>query len=195
MCTMQGWQEDRTPAYIAGRNPCFDDPQAVAKLLDPEAYARVWTSAPVDELRASAVKLQLPSGRGTTKADSVPVRNTLLLHKRCITQAMQEGREKANLCHDCYRCLTKPKPEMPVYALANGRWLGRHAEIMRSMPYGHRLLLPIRRVILTRVVFTSNPKSEWERSHSQPGLNGVTVVVEQASGAARILEYPPKDLG
>ena len=63
------------------------------------------------------------------------------------------------------------------------------------MPYGHRQLLPVRRVILTRVVFTSNPKHEWERSNSQKGLDGVTVVVEQASGAARILEYPPKDLG
>ena len=40
-----------------------------------------------------------------------------------------------------------------------------------------------------------SPKSEWERSHSQKGLDGVTVVVEQASGAERILEYPPKDLG
>ena len=79
--------------------------------------------------------------------------------------------------------------------VANCKWLGRHTEIMRSMPYGHRLLLPVRRVILTRVVFTSNPKSEWERSHSQKGLDGVTVVVEQASGAAHILEYPPKDLG
>ena len=84
---------------------------------------------------------------------------------------------------------------MPVNALANGRWLGRHPEIMRSMPYGHRLLLPVRRVVLTRVIFTANPKSEWERSHSQKGLHGVTAVVEQADASSSILEYPPENLG
>ena len=83
---------------------------------------------------------------------------------------------------------------MPVNALANGRWLGRHPEIMRSMPYGHRLLLPVRRVIATRVVFAGDPKNAWERSHSQGGLDGVAIVVEQACAAPTILEYPPADL-
>ncbi len=32
------------------------------------------------------------------------------------------------------------------------------------------------------------------RSHSQKGLDGVTVVVQQASAVERVLEYPPKDL-
>ena len=48
---------------------------------------------------------------------------------------------------------------------------------------------------MTRVVFTPNPKNEWERSHSQSGLDGVTLVVEQACATPAILEYPPKDLG
>ena len=76
---------------------------------------------------------------------------------------------------------------MPVNALANGRWLG--------MPCGHRLLLPVRRAVLTRVMFIVNPKSEWERSHSQQGLHGVTAVVEQAEASSSILEYPPENLG
>merc|ERR1739836_113479 len=108
---------------------------------------------------------------------------------------MRCGKEQANLCHDCYNCLCKSTPEMPVNALANGSWLGRHPEIMRSMPYGHRLLLPARRVVLTRVIFTVNPKSEWERSHAQKGLHGVTAVVEQAEASSSILEYPPENLG
>ena len=66
---------------------------------------------------------------------------------------------------------------------------------MRSMPYGHRLLLPVRRVVLTRVIFTANPKSQWERSHSQKGLDGVTAVVEQADASSSVLEYPPQNLG
>ena len=119
----------------------------------------------------------------------------MLLHKRKVTECMRCGEEQANLCHDCYNCLRKATPEMPVNALANGRWLGRHPEIMRKMPYGHRLLLPVRRVICSKVIFTDNPKREWERSHSQKGLHGVTVVVEQAEASSSILEYPPENLG
>ena len=63
------------------------------------------------------------------------------------------------------------------------------------MPYGHRLLIPARRTILTLVIFTANPKSEWERSHSQKGLDGVTAVVEQADAYSSTFEYPPQNLG
>ena len=125
------------------------------------------------------------------KQSEIQVRTRpMLLHKRRVTEGMRCGKEQANLCHDCYNCLRKAAPEMPANALANGRWLGRHPEIMRSMPYGHRLLLPVRRVALTRVIFTANPKSEWERSHSQKGLHGVTAVVEQTEISSSILEYP-----
>ena len=83
---------------------------------------------------------------------------------------------------------------MPVRALANGKWLGRHPELMRRMPYGHRMLLPLRRVILTKVFFTANSKNPWERSHSAFGLDGVTTIVEQAPTLPAIKEFPPRDL-
>ena len=54
----------------------------------------------------------------------------------------------------------------------------KHLEVKRSMPYGHRLLLPVRRVIATCVVFARVPKNASERLHSQGGLDGVTIVVE-----------------
>ena len=136
---------------------------------------------PAAEIRASAVDLQMPSGKknkANNQTEIGPRTRRMLLHKRRVTERMGKGAEQANLCYDCYNCLRKATPQMPVNALANGRWLGRHPEIMRSMPYGHRLLLPVRRVVLTRVIFTVNPKSEWERSHSQKGLHGVTAVVE-----------------
>ncbi len=146
---------------------------------------------PKEELHASAVQLRWYPEKLMWEAYSEP----LLLHKRRTTNATKEGSARADLCHDCYKCLTKQTPEMPTSAFANGRWLGRDPEIMRSMPYGHRLLLPVRRVILTRVIFTNDVKNPWERSHSQKGLDGVTVVVQQASAVERVLEYPPKDLG
>ena len=124
-----------------------------------------------EEILVSAVELKMPrkDKNQANKQMEIPVVRRMLLHKRRVSPRMCCGEERANLCHDCYNCLHKAIPEMPVNALANGRWLGRHPEIMRSMPYGHRLLLPVRRVVLTRVIFTANPKSSWERSHSQKG--------------------------
>ena len=118
-----------------------------------------------------------------------------MLHQRRVSDKMAIGTEQAPLCQECYRCLVKSPPEMPVRALANGKWLGRHPETMRSMPFGHRMLLPLRRVIMTKVVFTSNPKNPWERSHSAQGLHGLTTIVEQAETIDKIKEYPPSELG
>ena len=122
---------------------------------------------PAEEIRASAVDLQVPTGKRNKVNIKTEIERTrkMLLHKRRVTEGMRCGKEQANTCHDCYNCLRKATPEMPVNAMANGRWLGRHPEIMRSMPYGHRLLLPVRRVVLTRVISTVNPNSEWEISH------------------------------
>jgi len=120
VCTMQAWQEERMYAYIAGAKCCFKHPQAVAKLLDPEAYAAVWTSLPSDEIKASAVQLHLPTGKGDTRTASMIVLKSVLLHKRRVTQGMREGTEPASLCHVFYNCLVKLEPEMPVNALANG---------------------------------------------------------------------------
>ena len=66
---------------------------------------------------------------------------------------------------------------------------------MRSMPHGHRLLLPVRRVISTKVIFTSDPRNPWERTHSAQGIDGLTSIVEQAPSLPAIREYPPSNLG
>lgn len=197
VCAMQAWQEAMVQAYVAGDRCCFSNFEAVADLLNPDRYIRTWPMVPKQEILDSAVKLQMPrkDKNQANKQTEILVERRMLLHKRRVSPRMCCGEERANLCHDCYNCLHKAIPEMPVNALANGRWLGRHPEIMRSMPYGHRLLLPVRRVVLTRVIFTANPKSQWERSHSQKGLDGVTAVVEQADASSSVLEYPRQNLG
>ena len=195
---MQAWQEDMVQDYIAGDACCFRNFEAVHELLNPERYIRKWKMVPAHEVRASAVNLQAPTAsknKEEGQTELVKRFRKMLLHKRRVTEGMRLGKERANLCHDCYNCLRKATPEMPESALACGKWMGRHPEIMRSMPEGHRLLLPVRRVIFKRHIFTPNPKNEWERSHSQKGLNGVTAVVEQAEAASSILEYPPENLG
>ena len=59
---MQAWQEEMVQAYIAGDACCFSNFQAVADLLNPARYIRTWPMVPVEEIRASAVELQMPTG-------------------------------------------------------------------------------------------------------------------------------------
>ena len=148
VCAEGRWSEDLVPTVLAGPRCNFKKPHLVADLLDPEQYIQAWPSVPPEEVRASSVEITLCG----------EIRR-LLLHKRRISQRALLGEEAVNMCADCHACLVKAPPEMPMRALANGKWLGRHPEIMRSMPYGHRLLLPVRRVIATKIIFTSNPKN------------------------------------
>ena len=50
-------------AYIAGDACCFCNFQAVADLLDPARYIRTWPMVPAKEITASAVELQMPTGK------------------------------------------------------------------------------------------------------------------------------------
>ena len=80
----------------------------------------MWQEGPAEEVLQLCPLLKLKLG---------PKR--LLLHKCCVTEAMCEGEVPAPLCKECRRCLVKNPPEMPVRALANGMWIGRHPELMR----------------------------------------------------------------
>ena len=84
---------------------------------------------------------------------------------------------------------------MPTQALANGNWLGRHPEILRQMQYAHRLLLPTARVISQRVVFAATNSQDWEKAFKQKGMDGIVLIVPQASADKQIFAFPPKDLG
>ena len=184
VCAERRWSEELIPTFIAGAKTEFQKEDKVCLLLDPKLYVSTWPELPSEEVFKSCPTILLQTG------DKVQ----MLLHKRRVTKRMCTGEEQAPLCKECRRCLVKNPPEMPVRALANGKWLGRHPELMRRMPYGHRMLLPLRRVILTKVFFTANSKNPWERSHSAFGLDGVTTIVEQAPTLPAIKEFPPRDL-
>ena len=184
VCAERRWSEELIPTFIAGAKTEFQKEDKVCLLLDPKLYVSTWPELPSEEVFKSCPTVLLQTG------DKVQ----MLLHKRRVTKRMCTGEEQAPLCKECRRCLVKNPPEMPVRALANGKWLGRHPELMRRMPYGHRMLLPLRRVILTKVFFTANSKNPWERSHSAFGLDGVTTIVEQAPTLPAIKEFPPRDL-
>ena len=67
VCSMQAWQEERIQAYIAGDACCFINFQAVADVLHPARYIRTWPMVPAEEIRASAVELQMPTGEKQQK--------------------------------------------------------------------------------------------------------------------------------
>ena len=184
VCAERRWSEELIPTFIAGPNTAFQKEDKVRLLLDPNMYVATWPEVPSEEVFKSCPTVHLSTGEKVQ----------MLLHKRRVSQKMCVGEEPAPLCKECRKCLVKNPPEMPSRALANGKWLGRHPELMRRMPYGHRMLLPLRRVILTKVFFTSNSKNPWERSHAACGLDGVTTIVEQAPTLPTIKEYPPSDL-
>ena len=183
VCAEGRWSEDLVPTFLAGEHCNFKKPDLVANLLDADKYIETWPCVPSEEVLASSVEIALGGA----------IRR-LLLHKRRVSPAALRGEEAVNMCADCHACLVKAPPEMPTRALANGKWLGRHPEIMRQMPFGHRLLLPVSRVIATKIIFTSNPKNPWERTHSSQGIHGVTTIVEQAPVQSAVREYPPDNL-
>ena len=69
VCTMQAWQEERVQAYIAGDACCFRNFEAVVDLLSPSKYISTWPMVPAEEIRASAVDLQMPTEE-TPKKDT-----------------------------------------------------------------------------------------------------------------------------
>ena len=63
------------------------------------------------------------------------------------------------------------------------------------MPCAHRLLLPTARVISQRVVFAATNGQDWEKAFKQKGMDGIVLVVPQATTEKQVLAFPPKDLG
>ena len=70
---------------IDGDGCCFNNIQAVADLLNPARYIRTWPMVPAEEIRASAVDLQMPTGEKhkSNKQTEIGKRTRpMLLHKR-----------------------------------------------------------------------------------------------------------------
>ena len=63
------------------------------------------------------------------------------------------------------------------------------------MPYAHRLLLTTACVISQRVVFAATNGQDWEKAFKQRGMDGIVLVVPQATAEKQVLAFPPKDLG
>ena len=159
-CALLRWSEEQRQEYIAGSGCFMKSPRLVAELLSSSAYAEAWPLIPREELDASAVALPHHDREGQATTTLV------LMHKRRVTPASLAGEEPAWVCTDCYNSLKWPKPKMPKYALANFNWLGRHPPEFKDTTLGHQLLLPLGRVVSTKVYLSSKGRGEAVRQHS-----------------------------
>ena len=182
-CAEKHWSEEPIPTFTAGCDTDFQKAEKAHELLDPKAYVATWPEVPSGKVFEPCPTILLPNGETVQ----------MLLHKGRVTEGMCTGEAQAPLCKECKRCLVKNPPEVPARALANVKWLGRHPECMRKMPYGHRMLLPVQRAILTKVSFTANSKNPRERSHSACGLDGVTTSLAESFEAV-FVGIDPEDL-
>ena len=148
-CALCYWSEEQHRLYIAGPHCFMSRPSLVAQLLSVEAYAAAWPLIPREELDASAVSLQHKDAFGDEACTSV------LMHKRRVPEGALSGEEPVWVCTTCRDALRGPKPRMPKRALANFLWLGRHPPELRDTTLGHELLLPLGRVVSTKVYLSS----------------------------------------
>ncbi|MDA8583316.1 hypothetical protein N9L68_03760 [bacterium] len=51
-------------------------------------------------------------------------------------------RRSVPVCRPCYEALPSNKQMLPTQYMANGNLIGRHPELLRHMPYAHRLIPP-----------------------------------------------------
>ena len=174
--------------YIAGEQCFMAMPGKVAQLLSVERYLELFPLIPQDNIYASAV--DLPHDDMYT-----PV----LMHKRRITQAALKGMEKVNVCAQCYEAFKGTKPKLSAVCLANCNWIGRHEIMFRDTTLGHELLLPVGRVVSTKVYLTSTGVDQKTKQHSeswrqkflQRGMQGTAIVFGNANVDAAMSQFPP----
>ena len=187
-CARQFWGEQLEQKYIAGEHCFMAMPGKVAQLLSVERYLELWPLIPRDNIYASAV--DLPHDGMYT-----PV----LLHKRRITQAALNGVDKVNVCTLCYEAFKGVKPKMSAVCLANCNWIGRHETMLRDTTLGHELLLPVGRVVSTKVYLTSAGADEkakqhcesWRQKSLQRGMQGTAIVFGNANVDVALSQFPP----
>ena len=194
ICAMQFWSEALHSEYIAGAGCNIANNEAFADLLDVERYKARWPDIPEEELNSSAVEF-------TCKAeDGEDVQKQLLLHKRRVSTAAQKGEEPVSVCADCRKSLWKSKPTMPKKALANDLWLGRLPPLFMHAPLSHQLLLPLGRVVTTKVYLSSKggdqavrqERESWRKKFLQSGMKGTAIVFGNGRADKAMESFPPE---
>ncbi len=143
-------------------------------ILDVRRYAKLWPLIPAAELEASCT--QHPSGR---YEDGKPW--LWLLNRKALPDTVT-AETAAWVCDECHGSLTRKRPVMPKYALANSLWIGRVPADFR--PGNVRLsamtftLLSLGRLVVQKIVAERHKPGRPEEK--QKGMRANTVAFPQA---------------
>ena len=159
-CAMLHWGEYLRDVFLAGPQCFMHDPAKVAELLSAEKYHESWPIIPRENLMASAVDLPHLDLEGNLTFTKV------LMHKRRVPPEALQGSVAVDACEKCYHAFSKRKPILSEPCLANWLWIGRHESIFQRANVGHQLLLPLGRVVSTKVYLSSKGKDETAKQHA-----------------------------
>ena len=194
-CARLDWSENRRMLFIGGENSFIKNRQAVAELLSADKYAAAWPLIPREELGASSVEFAYENEEKETQSIRV------LMHTRRVPRGAETGMAPVCVCHECFSALAPAKPKMPKYALANFLWLGRHHKLFRQVGLGYQLLLPLGRVVSTKVYLSSKGVDQQVRQERtkhrrknflQSGMQGTAIVFGNASTSKEMAQFPPE---
>ena len=88
------------------------------------------------------------------------------------------------VCADCKKALWCTAPQVPLLALVNDLWLGRHHPLLRKADVGHQLLLALGRVVSTKIYLSSKgadkavrqEQQSWRQKFLQNAMQGMAIV-------------------
>ena len=122
------------------------------------------------------------------------------MHKRRVSQASLRGEEPVNVCEVCFEAFGRHKVKVPSrVSLANWLWGGRHEPMFRRANLGHQLLLPLGRVVSTKVYLSSKgvdetakqPSTSWRQRSLQTGISGTAILFGNGNISQAMQSFPP----
>ncbi|CAK0895070.1 unnamed protein product, partial [Prorocentrum cordatum] len=193
-CAMQQWSENLHSELLVGDKCAIKDRAQFADCLSAEWYHQRWPLIPRDELMSSAVDFPHDDCEGS------PTSTKILLHKRRVPPEALEGKVPVKVCEDCRRDLWSDHPKVPLMALVNDLWLGRHHPLLRKAALAHQLLLALGRVVSTKIYLSSKgadkavrqEQQSWRQKFLQYAMQGTAIVFGNGNVDHAMRSFPPE---
>ena len=196
ICARTAWSEDHRWAPLLGPQCPFQNCHKVAMLLSTATYAEKWPLIPKSELEGSSVLFH----------ETLILVNTRRIPREALDPDLCAP---VPFCLECYSALARKTPVMPMYALADSKWIGRiqrpfltmHAGAFEAMKrergFAHRLLLALVRTVTTKVILRPEGATQtraWGSAFLQKGMKGTCVLLPNADRETNDT-FPPPSLG
>ena len=193
-CAMQQWSENLHTEYLVGDKCAIKNRAQFADCLSAEWYHQRWPLIPRDELMSSAVDFPHDDSEGS------PTSTKILLHKRRVPPEALEGEVPVKVCDDCRRDLWSDHPKVPLMALVNDLWLGRHHPLLRKAALAHQMLLALGRVVSTKIYLSSKgadkavrqEQQSWRQKFLQYAMQGTAIVFGNGNVDHAMRSFPPE---